>query len=361
MHHLKERQKNEGAQWVLWYFESANQQRTRRNSTVPHTHLTAEERKFIEVFVSKNMSSRDIATALNRSHTSISRELRRNSSRSGYRSETAHKRAETRRKQPRHFRRQQHEPLVSYVDKKLRKDWSPEQISNRIRKEYSDDERMRISAEAIYAWVYTAARYEGTVHKHLRRGRNRRRRQKLYGQGKRYSPDRVSIADRPAEVAGRGRFGDWEGDMVSGSAGKAALATCLERKSRFLLAARTEDKKAVSFNAAIATEMQAIPEELRKTLTLDNGSEMTNFKELEQATGLATYFCDPHSPWQRGANENCNGLLRQYFPRGTNFRSVKDNAVKKAVDLLNNRPRKCLDYQTPAEVFAAAQGGAFAN
>lgn len=328
---------------------------------MPHKHLTAEERKYIEISVSQNMSSREIAVALDRCHTSVSREIRRNSSRSGYRSETAQKRAESRRKQPRHFRRQQHEPLVSYVDKKLRKDWSPEQIANRIRKDYCDDERMRISTEAIYAWIYTAARYGATLHRHLRRGRSRRRRQKLYGQGKRFFPERVSIADRPAEVADRVRFGDWEGDMVSGSAGKAALATCVERKSRFLLAARTDDKKAASFNAAIAAEMMGIPEEFRRTLTVDNGSEMANIKELEEATGLTTYFCDPHSPWQRGANENCNGLLRQYFPRGTNFRSVKEAAVKRAASLLNNRPRKCLGYQTPAEVFAAAQGGAFAT
>lgn len=328
---------------------------------MPHKHLTAEERKFIEISVSQNMSSRDIAIALNRCHTSVSRELRRNSSRSGYRGETAQKRAESRRKQPRHFRRQQHEPLVSYVDKKLRKNWSPEQIANRIRKDYSDDERMRISAEAIYAWIYTAARHGATLHKHLRRGRSRRRLQKLYGRGKRFFPERINIADRPVEVADRVRFGDWEGDMVSGSAGKAALATCVERKSRFLLVAKTDDKRAVSFNAAIAAEMMGIPEELRRTLTLDNGSEMANFKELEEATGLTTYFCDPHSPWQRGANENCNGLLRQYFPRGTNFRSVKEEAVKRAVDQLNNRPRKCLDYQTPAEVFATALGGAFAT
>jgi transposase, IS30 family len=115
----------------------------------------------------------------------------------------------------------------------------------------------------------------------------------------------------------------------------------------------------VSFNAAIATEMLTIPEELHKTLTLGNGSEMANVKELEEATGLATYFCDPHSPWQRGANENCNGLLRHYFPRGTNFRSVKDEVVKKAVDGLNNRRRRRVGYQRPAEFFAAAQRGAF--
>lgn len=326
-----------------------------------HKHLSAEERLFIEIFLDQDMSIREIASALNRSHTSISRELRRNRALSGYRALTAQKKAKSRRKQPRHFRRQQHAPLVAYVDRKLRRDWSPEQIVNRICRDYPDDNRMRISTEAIYAWVYTATRHGSTIHKHLRRGRNRRRPQKLYGQGKRYFPGRVSIADRPPEIAGRDRFGDWEGDTITGSKGKAALATCLERKSRFVMAAKTDDKTAASFNAAIAAGMMVIPGELRRTLTVDNGSEMANFKELEKTTGLKTYFCDAHSPWQRGSNENCNGLLRQYFPRGTSFRSVKDDAVKRAVDLLNNRPRKCLDYQTPAEVFAAAVSGAFAT
>ncbi len=328
---------------------------------MPHKHLSAEERLFIEIFLDKDMSIREIAKSLNRNHTSISRELRRNSTHSGYRAVTAQRRAESRRMQPRHFRRQQHAPLVAYVERKLRRDWSPEQIANRLCHDYPDDNRMRISAEAVYAWVYTATRHGSTIHKNLRRGRSRRRPQRLYGQGKRYFPGRMSIADRPPEVAGRGRFGDWEGDMISGSKGKAALATCLERKSRFVIAVRTADKTAASFNAAIIAGIRTIPGELRKTLTVDNGSEMANFKELEEATGLKTYFCDPHSPWQRGSNENCNGLLRQYFPRGTNFRSVKDDAVRRAVDLLNNRPRKCLNYQTPAEVFAAALSGAFAT
>jgi IS30 family transposase len=328
---------------------------------VPHKHLSAEERLFIELFLGQDKTIREVANALNRSHTSISRELRRNSTLSGYRAVTAQKRAESRRKQPRHFRRQQYAPLVAYVDMKLRRDWSPEQIANRLCRDYPDDNCMRISPEAVYAWVYAATRHGSTIHKNLRRGRNRRRPQKLYGHGKRYFPGRISIADRPPETASRSRFGDWEGDMISGSKGKAALATCLERKSRLVIAARTDDKKAASFNAAIIAGMGMIPGELRKTLTVDNGSEMANFKELEEATGLKTYFCDPHSPWQRGANENCNGLLRQYFPRGTNFRSVKDDAVRRAVDLLNNRPRKCLDYQTPAEVFAAALSGAFAT
>jgi transposase, IS30 family len=158
---------------------------------VPHTHLSAEERLFIEHFLAQDMSCRDIAVALNRCHSSISREIRRNRSLSGYRGQTAQKKAESRRKQPRHFRRQQHEPLVAYVDRKLRSDWSPEQIANRIQMDHPDDDQMRISVEA--AWAYTATRHGSTMHKHLRRGRSRRRRQKLYGQGKRFFPERVGI------------------------------------------------------------------------------------------------------------------------------------------------------------------------
>jgi IS30 family transposase len=325
-----------------------------------HVHLTSEERFAIELFLDLGMSCREMAVSLSRSHTTILRELQRNRSASGYRHQTAQRRAEMRRRQPRHYRRQQLEPLVAYVDQKLRNDWAPEQIAGRIRLDHRNDQRMRISAETIYLWVYTAARLGGKIHRHLRRGRSRRRSQVRYGTGKRFLPGRVGIADRPDIVANRSRFGDWEADLVAGSFGKAALASCLERKSRFVLAAKVDDKTAASFNAALTSQLAAVPVDLRHTLTLDNGSEMMRFKELETATGISVYFADPYSPWQRGANENGNGLLRQYFPRGTNFRKVTEEAVSRAVELLNNRPRKCLGYQTPAEVFAAAQSGAFA-
>jgi IS30 family transposase len=181
-----------------------------------------------------------------------------------------------------------------------------------------------------------------------------------YSKGTRFSPGRIGIADRPEIVASRSRFGDWEADLVAGSFGKAALVSCIERKSRYLLAAKVDDKTAASFNAALTAQLEAVPVELRHTLTLDNGSEMARFKELEAVTGVCAYFCEPRSPWQRGANENCNGLLRQYFPRGISFKKVTEAAVAKAVERLNNRPRKCLGYQTPAEVFTAARSGAFA-
>lgn len=325
-----------------------------------HSHLSLEDRFAIEIYLRLSMSSREIAVSLCRNHSTISRELRRNGSASGYRAQTAQRRADTRRVQPRHYRRQQLAPLVGYVEKKLRKDWAPEQIAGRIRLDHPNDQQMRISAETIYRWTYAVARQGGSIHRHLRRCRSRRRPQKCYGQGKRFLPSRVGIAERPEIVASRSRFGDWEADLVVGSYGKAALVSCIERKSRYLLAAKVDDKTAASFNTALKGQMLSVPAGLRQTLTLDNGSEMARFKELEATTGMSTYFCEPRSPWQRGANENCNGLLRQYFPRGSNFRKIKEEAVKRAVELLNNRPRKCLGYRTPAEVFTAAQGGAFA-
>lgn len=325
-----------------------------------HSHLSLEDRCAVEIYLRLGMSSREIAVSLCRNHTTISRELRRNSSGSGYRALTAQRRADARRAQPRHYRRQKLSPLVGYVEMKLRKDWAPEQIAGRIRLDHPDDQQMRISAETIYRWTYTVARQGGSIHRHLRRCRSRRRPQKRYGQGKRFLPGRVGIAERPEIVANRLRFGDWEADLVVGSFGKAALVSCIERKSRYLLAAKIDDKTAASFNAALKGQMLSVPTELRQTLTLDNGSEMARFKELEATTGMSTYFCEPHSPWQRGANENCNGLLRQYFPRGSNFRKITEETVQRAVELLNNRPRKCLGYRTPAEVFTAALGGAFA-
>lgn len=325
-----------------------------------HQHLTPEERITIELFLRLGLSRREIALCLNRSHTTISRELRRNGSAGGYRHQTAQRRADVRRTQPRHWRCQDRPLLVAYVDKKLRHDWAPDQIASRLRLDYPNDRKMRISPETIYRWAYTTARFGGTLYRHLRRGRNRRRPRVCYGKGKRFQSERTSIAERPEIVAKRGRFGDWEADLVSGSSGKAALVSCVERKSRFLLLAKVEDKTAVSFNAALSGQLLNIPSELRKTLTLDNGSEMARFKELEAATGLDTYFCTPRSPWQRGTNENCNGLLRQYFPRGTSFRKLSEEVIRNAVERLNNRPRKCLGYRTPAEIFAEALSGAFA-
>lgn len=327
---------------------------------MPYGHLTSEERFAIEHFLHQGMSSRKIALSLGRSHTTILRECQRNSSKNGYRHKTAQARSAYRRSQPRHFRCQSQPALVTYVGEKLRNDWAPEQIAGRIRLDYPDDPIMRISAETIYRWIYTDAQVGGNFHRHLRQTRQKRRPRTTYGKGKRFKFEQTGIADRPKIVASRRRFGDWEADLVSASFGKAALLSCIERKSRYLLLAKVDDKTADSFNTALTGQLLTIPTELRKTLTLDNGSEMSKFKKLETATGISTYFCEPRSPWQRGANENCNGLIRQYFPRGTSFRSVTEKAILSAVQRLNSRPRKCLGYRTPAEIFSQALSGALA-
>ena len=219
---------------------------------------------------------------------------------------------------------------------------------------------MRVSIETLYRWVYLDARMGGLLYKHLRRRHKWRRRQRRYGSGRRFIADRVGIEQRPAVVSERTRFGDWEGDTLAGKRNRSQVATHVERKSRYLLAGKLEDRKADTFADRAVALLRTVPEPLRHTLTLDNGSECARFSKIEDATGLKVYFAAPYAAWQRGANENTNGLLRQYFPKGTDFRRVTDQALQTAVNRLNQRPRKCLGYQTPTEVFTKAVRGALA-
>jgi IS30 family transposase len=171
-------------------------------------------------------------------------------------------------------------------------------------------------------------------------------------------PDRVSIDLRPSVVTTRERFGDWEGDTVEGGKGTGHLATHVERKCRYLIAAKLTDKKALTMTAQSIALFRRMPRRFRRTLTLDNGKEFSRFKEIEAKTGLSVYFADPYAAWQRGTNENTNGLLRYYFPRGTDFSSISEKEIALVVKRLNNRPRKCLSYQTPYEVLRQALSGA---
>lgn len=307
-----------------------------------------------------DFSLRQIGRELGRHHTSISREIARNrptyADDAVYWYDAAEHFAKERRHKARH-RRRQHGRLVAYVTTKLNLDWSPEAISGRLKVDYPNDETMRISPETIYQWTYLDSRNKGSLHHHLRRRHKYRRRQKRYGSGRRFIPGRVSIDLRPPIVATRERFGDWEGDTMEGGKGKGGLATHVERKCRYLLAAKLTDKKAVTMTQQCIKSFRRTPRILRQTLTLDNGKEFMQFKELERKTGLKIYFADPYSAWQRGTNENTNGLLRQYFPKGTDFRTVSEKEVAIVVKKLNNRPRKCLNYQTPYEVYCQALHG----
>jgi IS30 family transposase len=328
---------------------------------MPYRHFTTEERYIIAHMHIAEFSLREIGRRIGRHHVSISREIARNrptyADDAVYWYDAAEYFEKERRHKARH-RKRQHERLVAYVTSKLALDWSPETIAGRLRVDYPDDGEMRISHEAIYHWIYRDSRNKGMLHRHLRRRHTYRRRQRRYGSGRRFIPDRVSITCRPALVATRERFGDWEGDTLEGRKGTGHLATHVERQSRYLLAAKLTDKKASTMTVQSIHCFRKMPRRLRHTLTVDNGKEFSQFKEIEAKTALAVYFADPYAAWQRGTNENTNGLLRYYFPKGTDFRNISEKEVALVVKKLNTRPRKCLNYQTPHEVYRQALRGA---
>lgn len=329
-----------------------------------YNHLTENERYVISHLAVGGYSIREIARRIKRHHTTVSRELRRNNDpvyeETTYWYDWTHPEALKRRHKARHTRRKSNQRLTKYVYRKLKEDWSPEIIAEKLKIDYPDYDEMRVSHETIYRWIYLDAKEGGTHYSHLRRKRKRRRKQKRYGSGRRFIPDRVSIIERPAIVNTRSRFGDWEGDTVEGKKGTGGIATHVERRSRYLIAAKLPDKKAESFTSLSIKAFLGIPKPILQTLTVDNGKEFSLFKELEINTGLKIYFADPYSAWQRGTNENTNGLLRQYFPKGTNFLNVSEENLAFAVKKLNHRPRKCLNYQSPHKVFWKRSTGALA-
>jgi len=327
-----------------------------------YTHLTEQERYVISHLSVARFSLREIGRRINRSHTTISRELKRAKVRhpwTTYWHDWAHPLAVERTSKARHYRRQKNLRLVRYVEARLHKQWSPEEISHRLRIEYPSDVSMRVSHETIYRWVYLDASVEGELYRNLRRRHKKRRRQTRYGRGRRFA-DRKCITQRPGVVETRERYGDWEGDTIEGKRSSGYIATMVERKSRFLLATKLENKKAETLTTESVRAFGPIPRKMRKTLTVDNGSEFAQFKSYEDKTGLEIYFAKPYAAWQRGANENTNGLLRQYFPKGSDFRKVTEEDVQQAVKRLNGRPRKCLNYQTPHDMFWEEARGALA-
>lgn len=326
-----------------------------------YVQLTSEERYVIYHLKLFKLSLREIARRLGRHHTTISREIQRNGPAVPswvYWHEDAHQRALQRRRRPRHYRRYAHAPLVRYVEQSLRAERSPDVIAARLKMEYPDDIKMRVSIETVYRWVYRDAQQGGQLFNFLCRSHKKRRRQRRYGTGRGLIPGRISIDERPDAVAARQRFGDWEGDTVEGAKGSGHITTHVERKSRYLIAAKLANKTAAVTAVAITAAFRKIPRTLRHTLTLDNGKEFARFSEIEKGTGLVVYFADPYSAWQRGTNENTNGLLRRYFPKGSDFRNVTQETLASAVKKLNHRPRKCLGYRTPHEVFHEAKRGA---
>ena len=299
---------------------------------------------------------RVIARQLGRSPATISRELARNisgpASRRTYAPYAAQKRAAEQGLRPKTSKFDNAE-LASVVQTKLCLKWSPEQISDHLAVAFADRQEMRVSPETIYQALYVQGRgyLRADLHQHLRTGRAIRRPRRSTTKGPSGKiPDMILISERPAEVADRAIPGHWEGDLILGSNCRSAIATLVERQTRFVMLVHLPNGHgAIAVRDGLLATIKTLPERLRKTLTWDQGTELAQHKQITMATKMAIYFCDPHSPWQRGSNENTNGLLRQYFPKGTDLSAHSPQRLLEVANELNDRPRKTLSGSTPAQ------------
>ncbi len=323
---------------------------------MPYQHLTLEERSMIAPMRILGLSLRHIAAQLGRAPSTISRELRRNGDGTGaYAGYWAHRDAQRRCRLAARRSCLTSGVLAVYVREKLQRRWSPEQIAHRVRLDYPHAPQIRVSHQTIYTWLAADHAAGGSWSRCLRQHRRRRKR---YGSGPRASHmvGRVPLTARPAIAQRRGRVGDWEGDLVVGPGQRGFVATHVNRRSRFLLAAKVSRRTAAEVTAATRQILQPLPPHVRRTLTVDNGSEWAAFRTLQKTLGLQVYFAAPYAAWERGTNENTNGLLRDYFPKRTDLSTITARQLAQVVKALNNRPRKCLAYRTPAEVFTRTVG-----
>lgn len=325
----------------------------------PYTRLTADDRETISRGLSTGWTYTKIALVINRDLSTVSREVRKSCH---YRRCYRAWRAQAQTEQTRHRSKQpkkldQHHQLRDYVLAKLRQQWSPEEIAKRLPSEYPDDTTMRISHESIYTYIYVLPR--GSLRKELvtclRQERKLRQNRKPSHERRGQITGAISITERPAEVAARTVPGHWEGDLIMGiKASNTALGTLVERVTRYLLLVPLPAHDAVTVRQAFARAVKGLPRHLKRTLTYDRGKEMAEHHLFTQETKIQVYFADPQSPWQRGTNENTNGLLRQYFPKGIDFRTVTKQQIQFVQDRLNDRPRKALNFLKPDEVFPHA-------
>ena len=341
-------------------------------------YLSHSERETIDVCWAEGWTQAEIARELGRSPSTISRELGRNRLARGrrkpplpdgqrrrpglpagqqvrphYRAEKAQARAEQQARRPKPAKLTLHPRLRDWVADKLEhQQWSPEQISRRLRLDFPDDESMRISHEAIYQSLYVQGRGElrRELTKCLRTGRALRKPRRRADARRDRFKDKIMISERPAEADDRAVPGHWEGDLIKGKNGKSQVGTLVERSSRFVLLLHLPDNgTAEAVRDAIVAKMGTLPTALRRTLTWDQGIELARHAEITIAANLPVYFCDPHSPWQRGSNENTNGLLRQYLPKGSDLSVYSAADLDAIADKLNGRPRKTLGFLTPTE------------
>lgn len=316
------------------------------------------DRARIQVGLKQGLAQREIAAMIGVNPSTVSREIARSSvahrKERIYDAEIADYQAMRRRERPKQGKLEENLQLRQTVIDSLNKKYSPEQIAGRLPVLFPDDPEMRVSHETIYQALYVqgkgALRHELTVEKALRSGRTSRKpRSKLPARSNRSWLAGSHITDRPAEAEDRAVPGHWEGDLVVGP-GNSGIITIVERAKRFTLIGRLPGTRdSVTVTDRLAEMIKDLPESLLRSLTWDQGQEMARHKAFTAATGLEVFFCDPHSPWQRGTNENTNGLIREFFPKGTNFNNISDDEIAQAQDLLNGRPRKALNFYTPAE------------
>lgn len=314
--------------------------------------LSVEERERIFEGVVRGESDAQIARAIGRHRSTVGREIKRGcDERWRYRPFAAERRRAVRARRPKAGKLAGHPRLLVAVEQWLSEGWSPEQISARLRREHPDDRSMRISHETIYRALYVQSRGElrRQLTRHLRTGRERRKpRGRVERRGR--IPDLVSISERPPEVEDRAVPGHWEGDLLVGALNRSFIVTLVERHTRYVMLAQLgRDRKTERVIEALKTQIQALPSHLARSLTWDRGHELTAHKSFTVQTGVEVYFCDPHSPWQRGSNENTNGLLRQYLPKGTDLAATSQSELDEIARKLNGRPRKTLEWMTPAE------------
>lgn len=315
-----------------------------------YKHLSLEERYYIEISIRKDMTDEEIANDLNRSQSTISREISRNSGRRGYRHKQAHEKTLSRHShKPKAIKMTTH--IQALVEQHIREDWSPEQVAGRLKKENV----VELHHETIYQHVLSDMNTGGDLYTHLRHQNKTYRKRYGAAHTRHGIPNRTDIDERPDIANTRGRIGDWEGDTMIGKNHKGVLVTLDERKSKLRLSMPVGNKTARDVTDAIISLFKPIKRHV-KTITFDNGKEFAFHEEISKRLQCDSYFAKPYHSWERGQNENANGLLRQYFPKTMELINVTKQQVFAAVEKLNSRPRKCLGYKTPYEVFEELTG-----
>jgi IS30 family transposase len=324
--------------------------RTRRRAA---RSLQAHEREEISRGLAAGLGIREIARGLGRAASTVSREIGRNAGRHGYRAGDADARARHNARRPQLCLLARRPQLRDWVAERLRRDWSPRQIAVGLERTFPHDGSMRVSHETIYRSLFVQARnvLKKELLGHLRRG-GFMRRPRTQAPRQPTIVDGISIHQRPAEIEDRAIPGHWEGDLLMGGV-SSQIATLVERHSRYVMLVKAQSKDTVTVTKALAKKIRELPAELRRSLTWDRGTEMAAHKDFTVATDVQVYFCDPHSPWQRGSNENTNGLLRQYFPKGKDLSTITQAELNRVADLLNERPRETLNWRTPLEALKA--------